>query len=65
MLIPHDDGEKLSHRNPSRTKKFKRLLVTGSSPEFAKHALRVVLDGVIYGTIEDHEPGGITGDNLG
>jgi len=24
-----------------------------------------VLDDVIYGTVEDHEPSGVTGDNLG
>ena len=26
---------------------------------------RVVLDDVIYGAVEDHKPGGITGYNLG
>jgi hypothetical protein len=25
----------------------------------------IVLDDVIYGTVEDHQPRGVTGDNLG
>ena len=36
-----------------------------AKPSWVLPGFRIVLDDVIYGTVEDHEPGGITGYNLG
>ena len=36
-----------------------------AQPSWILPGFRVVLDDVIYGTVEDHEPGRVTGDNFG